>query len=51
MSKPSKMQAGMPHGSVLFPRLCRMYINDAPRTPRVYLVLFADDTCLYATDR
>jgi hypothetical protein len=27
------------------------YINDAPQTPGVYLALFADDTCLYATDR
>jgi hypothetical protein len=28
-----------------------MYINDALQTPGVYLALFADDTCLYATDR
>jgi hypothetical protein len=28
-----------------------MYINDAPQTPAVHLALFADDTCLYATDR
>jgi hypothetical protein len=28
-----------------------MYINDVPQTPDVYLALFADDTCLHATDR
>jgi hypothetical protein len=28
-----------------------MYINDSPQTPSVYLALFADDTCKYATDR
>jgi hypothetical protein len=27
-----------------------MYINDGPQTPDVHLALFADDTCLYATD-
>jgi hypothetical protein len=27
------------------------YINDTPHTPDVYLGLFADDTCIYATDR
>jgi hypothetical protein len=27
-----------------------MYINDAPQTPAVHLVLFADDTSPYATD-
>jgi hypothetical protein len=25
--------------------------NDTPQTPGVNLALFADDTCLYATDR
>jgi hypothetical protein len=28
-----------------------MYIKDAPQTPGVYLTFFADDTCLYATER
>jgi hypothetical protein len=45
------MQAGVPQGSVLSPTLYNMYINDAPQTHGVYLALFADDTCLYATDR
>jgi hypothetical protein len=26
-------------------------MNDAPQTRGVYLALFADDTCLYATGR
>jgi hypothetical protein len=28
-----------------------MYINDTPQTTCVYLDLFADDTCFYATER
>jgi hypothetical protein len=47
---PREMQAGVPQGSVLSPTLYNMYINDAPQPPEVYLALFADDTCLYATD-
>jgi hypothetical protein len=45
------MQAGVPQGSVLSPTLINLYINDAPQTHGVHLALFADDTCLYATDR
>jgi hypothetical protein len=51
MSTPRKMRTGVPQGSVLSPILYIMYINDVPQTPRVYLALFADNTCLYATDR
>jgi hypothetical protein len=51
MSTPREMQAGVPQGSVLSPTLYNMYINDAPQTHGVHLALFADDTCLYATDR
>jgi hypothetical protein len=28
-----------------------MHVNDAPQTPGVHLALFADDTCIYVTDR
>jgi hypothetical protein len=50
VSTPREMQAGVPHGSVLSPTLFNLYINDALQTHGVHLALFADDTCLYATD-
>jgi hypothetical protein len=51
MPTPSEMQARVPQGFALSPTLYNMYINDAPQTHGVHLALFADDTCLYATDR
>jgi hypothetical protein len=51
MSTPRVMQAGMPQGSVLSHAPFNMYVNDAPQTNSVHLALFADNTCLYATDR
>jgi hypothetical protein len=51
MSTPRVMQAGVPQGSFLSPSHFNMYINDVPQTYSVHLALFADDTCLYATDR
>jgi hypothetical protein len=48
---PRYMQAGVPQGSDLSPTLYNLYINDTPQTPGVNLGLFADDYCLYATDR
>jgi hypothetical protein len=50
VSMPRYMQAGVLQGSVLSPILYNLYINDTPQTPGVNLTLFADDTCLYATD-
>jgi retron-type reverse transcriptase len=51
ISTPRTMQAGVPQGSVLAPLLYNLYINDIPRTLGVHFGLFADDTCIYATDR
>jgi hypothetical protein len=51
MLTPRDIQAEVPQGSILFSTLYSMYINDTPRIPYVYLGLFADDTCVYATDR
>jgi hypothetical protein len=50
MSAPRDIQAVAPHGSVLFPTVYSIYINDMPRTPGVYLGLFANDTNIYTTD-
>jgi hypothetical protein len=51
MSTPRIIKAGVPQGSVLSPTLFNKYINDMPQAIGVQLALFADDTCLYATDR
>jgi retron-type reverse transcriptase len=51
MSTPREMQAGVPQGSVLAPILYNLDINDIPRSPGVHLALFADDACIYTTDR
>jgi hypothetical protein len=51
MSTPRIMKAGVPQGSVLSPTLFNMYINDTPQAIGVHLALFAEDTCLYTTER
>jgi hypothetical protein len=51
MSTSRVMQAGVPQGSVLFPTVFNMYINNATQIHGLNLALFADDTCLYATVR
>jgi hypothetical protein len=51
MSTPRYMLAEVPQGSVLSPTLYNLYNNDTAQISSVNLDLFADDTCLYATDR
>jgi hypothetical protein len=51
ISSPRKVAAGVPQGSVLAPVLYSLYINDIPATPGIHLALFADDTCVYATEK
>jgi hypothetical protein len=41
----------LPQGFFLAPVLYRLYINDAPAAPGIHLALFADDTCVYATEK
>jgi hypothetical protein len=50
LSTPRQIDAGVPQGSVLAPTLYSLYINDTSQTSRVQLALFADDTCMYATE-
>jgi hypothetical protein len=49
MSTQRDIKAGMPQVSVLSTTLYNFYINDTPQTNDVNLVLFVDDTSLYAT--
>jgi hypothetical protein len=51
VSSPRKVASGVPHGSVLAPVLYSLYINDAPAAPGIHLALFADGTCVYATEK
>jgi hypothetical protein len=50
-STPRNIAAGVPQGSVLASILYSLFINDAPAAPGTHLALFADDTCIYATEK
>jgi hypothetical protein len=51
MSTPRIMKARVPQGSVLSRTLFNMCVNDTPQAIGVHLALFADDTCLYMSER
>jgi hypothetical protein len=51
LSTPRYMEAGVRQGSALSPTIYNLYINDTLQATNLHLALFADDTCLYATDR
>jgi hypothetical protein len=51
MSTPRDIEAKVPQKSVLSLKLYNLYLNNTPQSPAVCLGLFADDTCINATDR
>jgi hypothetical protein len=51
MSTPREMEARAIQGSVPFPKFYSMNIDNSTQTGGVCPALFADDTCIDATDR
>jgi hypothetical protein len=50
-SAPRGTVAEVPQGSVLAPILHTLRTNDAPAAPATHLALFADCTCIYASEK
>jgi hypothetical protein len=51
ISSPRKVAAGVTQSSVPARVLYSLYINDAPQAPGIHLALFADNTCVHATEK
>ena len=50
-SSPAAVTSGVPHGTVLWPLLFLVYINDLPSRDSSSVGLFADDCLLYSYSR
>ena len=46
LSDFGKISCGVPQCSILEPLLVLIYVNDMPRTVKLNLLLYADDSCL-----
>ncbi|XP_060527429.1 probable RNA-directed DNA polymerase from transposon BS isoform X1 [Cylas formicarius] len=48
LSVPGVINAGVPQGTVLAPRLYTLYIADIPTHPKTQILQYADDTIIYS---
>jgi hypothetical protein len=51
LSSSRNVEAGVPQGFVLTSVIYSLYINYAPAAPGIHLALFADYTCVYASEK
>jgi len=50
-SQIQQINCGLPQGSILFPLLFSLYVNDLPKVSNFKATLFADDTCLILANK